>query len=140
MTNNTKYILAFFLLFILTACVGNTALLEVDQSQVQEIKVSHFEEFGLNNGNDFESIDDESDINAVIKIIRKSKPIKGDVDMPRGDYNITFLFTDDTEQAFHLWLSNEPNATGTIMDIHSTSSAYEMSKKQTKEFQRIFFK
>src|SRR5699024_9910631 len=101
---------------------------KVDESQVKEIKVTNFQEFGSNEGDLIKLINDENEINAIIKIISKAKSIKGDVDMADANYNMTIILNDETEQTFHLWLSNETNSTGTIMNINATADAYEMSK------------
>lgn len=85
------------------------------------------------------SIDEKTEIEMIIQAIHHAKQIKGDVDMPRGEYTIALKRSDDSEIAFHLLISSE-YTTGTVMEINSTTYAYNLTKNDTEQIREILFK
>lgn len=118
-------------LLLLVACSTN---FDIDNSEVNKIRVSYFTEFGSVDENfeeDFLYFEEKEDITNFVNAIHKSKPIHGDVDMPKPDYNLTLEFEESVSKSFHLWINPE-YSTGTIVDIDDTATAYKLTKKSTE--------
>jgi len=125
----------FFTLLLLVACSTKSDF-DINESGIEEIKVSLFENFGEKNEDYYTSIENKEDINTFIDAINKSTRIEGSVDMPKGDYNLELKFNDGTEDVFHLWISEE-YSTGTVMKMDDTETAYELSKKHSEQIRAI---
>jgi len=125
-------IILFLSLSLLVACSD----FDINKSEIEEIEISFFEDFGKKSKDHYKSIDKRADINTLIDAIKKSKRIKGDVDMPKGDYNLKLKFEDGTEEIFHLWISDK-NQTGAIMKIEDTAVLYDLYDPTRKRSERI---
>ncbi|ADU29495.1 hypothetical protein [Evansella cellulosilytica] len=76
------------------------------------------------------------EIKAFVDAINTSKRMKGSVDMPEGDYDLSFISLDGTLDGFHIWISEESLA-GTIIHITDTEAAYKLTKKSTNTIRDI---
>lgn len=124
-------------IFFLTACSLNSGL-EI-KSEVDEIKVSNFKDFGALNEDYHMLFIEEEDIKIFVNAIEKSKPVKGDVDMPKGDYNFVLCFNEGTSEGFHLWISDR-DSTGMIMKIDDTTTAYKLTKSSKNKILSLISK
>lgn len=106
------------------------------ESEVDEVTVSSFKNFGSINEDYHLFFEREADVKIFIDAINTSKPVGGDVDMPEGDYDILLKFNEGRSEGFHLWISEE-SSTGTIMKIDDTATAYTLTKRSTKKLKDI---
>ncbi|WP_217589511.1 hypothetical protein [Lentibacillus saliphilus] len=121
---------------LLSACSAKT--FDINETEVNEVKISYFTDFGSINGDDLRSFHKEEDIKGLVAAINTAKPIDGDVDMPAGDYNVLVNFADDTSKGFHLWIS-EDDSVATIMKLEDTATAYKLTKSATNRIRSILF-
>lgn len=122
------------LIFTLTACNADSKL--SIKTKATGITLTTFPGFGQTNGELLTNITDEKDIQTILNLLNGAKAIKGDVDMPKGDYNLLIQMENDTTEAYHLWLSND-YTTGTVSIVTDTATAYTLTKNATKKLRAI---
>lgn len=132
-----RTIIVFLLILLLSACSPNPKL--KIESEVDEVKVSFFKDFGSMNEDYRMVVEKKEDIKIFVNAIKKSSPLSGDVDMPEADYNLLLNFNDGTSEGFHLWLSRE-YSTGTIMKIDDTATAYKLGKSSADKIRAIIYR
>lgn len=134
-----KRLIIIFLLAILslTAC-SSTAKLEIN-SEVDEIKVSNFIDFGNWNEDYHMFFEEKEHIKTFVDAIEKARPVSGDVDMPEADYNLLLCFNEENSEGYHLWIS-EKSSIGTIMKIDDTTTAYTLTKSSVNKISNLLFK
>ncbi len=127
-----KLLLYPLILLLLVAC----STFDITSSEIDEVNISYFTDFGSVNDDYFFTFNNTEDINTFVTAINTAIPIDGDVDMPKGDYNIHLQFSDDQLTAFHLWISEE-SSIGTIIEIDDTSTAYNLTKKSAEQIRTL---
>lgn len=108
------------------------------ESEVDEVTVSSFKDFGSINEDYHLFFEKEAYIKTLVDAINTSKLAGGDVDMPEGDYDILLKFNEGQSEGFHFWIS-EDSSTGTIMKIDDTATAYKLTKRSTKKLREILY-
>lgn len=135
---NKRAILTFLLaIFLLSACSPHPDAPKLKiGSDVEEVKVSIFKEFGRMNEDYQISFVKKQDIKVFVNAINRSRPVGGDVDMSEADYDLLLIFKDGTTRKFHLWASAE-YPTGTIMTTEDTASAYTLSGNTKEKIRKL---
>lgn len=133
-----KYIVSVLFVVIFFGMSACSSTFDIDEVDVEEVKVSFFKDFGSINEDYHMTLQEIEEIKAFVNAINTSKRIKGSVDMPEGDYDIHLIFYDNTLEGFHIWISEE-SSNGTIMNIKDTEAAYRLTKKSTNIIKDILF-
>lgn len=137
-----KVAMTFFLsILLLTACSPNSKP-EIEypysnvaiEYEVDEIKISNFEDFGYLNEDYHLVFEEKEQIEVFIDAIESADPVEGSVNMPKGDYNLFLGSSEGSSEGFHLWIS-EIHPNGTIMKIEDTETAYTLTDRSRNKIQ-----
>lgn len=135
-----KFIIVFLLPFLFLIACSTGSALNINQSEIEYIEITFFKEFAERNTEHYKTIRKSEDIKIFIDAINTSKPINGDVDMPKGDYNLELKFKNGTVDVFHLWIPKDNNPYGTLINKENTAEAYQINKKITEQIRTIVLK
>lgn len=126
-----KVSISFIFILLLAACASNSSF-DRKASEVEEIKVSNFQDFGSTNEDYYLFFTEEAEIKEFVKAMNTAKQMAGNVYMSEGDFDILIQFNDESSEEFHLWLPN-----GEIMRIENTSTIHKLSKSATWKLQSL---
>lgn len=130
-------IMCLLIILVFTACSSHSNF-EL-RGEVDEVKISVFQEFSTLNEDYHIFFEDKESIKIFVDAIENSSPISGVVDMPKGDYDLLLSFNGGDSEGFHLWIS-ETHPTGVIMKIEDTTTAYELTESSRSEILSLLSK
>jgi len=123
-----RILLSLLIVLLFSSCSTFTNQMEV--SEVKEIKISEFENFGSINRDFIKTITDKEDIKNVVKALNSKSKVHGAVDMPEGDFDLLLIFEDSSEEAYHLWIDS---SSATVMQPDDTHTIYNISSKNAEK-------
>lgn len=131
-----KAIISFLLIIsALTACSTDSNF-DIDENEIDQVKISYFEDFGFLNEDFHRTIEKEEEIKDFVHAINTAKRQPGSVNMPEADFNLHFISNNGDSKTFHLWIS-EAYATATIVEINETETAYELTEKSRNKIKSM---
>jgi len=83
--------MCLLIILVFTACSSHSNF-EL-RGEVDEVKISVFQEFSTLNEDYHIFFEDKESIKIFVDAIENSSPISGVVDMPKGDYDLLLSFT-----------------------------------------------
>lgn|SRR5690625_3860884 len=126
------------MLVFLISCTGKPRF-SLNVNEIQNVEVTSFDDFGKSSEQILGTIDLEEDVKFLIDSINRAERISGDVDMPRGDYNLNINYQDGRVDVFHVWLP-EKDALGIVMNQRETVNAYEWNRTITEKIRQMIIR
>ncbi|WP_368653566.1 hypothetical protein AB4Y30_00360 [Ornithinibacillus sp. 4-3] len=131
-----KAIISFLLIILLLFACSTDSNFDIDENEIDQVKISYFEDFGFLNEDFHRTIEKEVEVKDFVYAISTAKRQPGSVDMPEADFNLHFISSNGDSEAFHLWIS-EAYATATIVKINETDIAYELTEKSRNKIKSM---
>jgi hypothetical protein len=98
-------------------------------NQINQVTVSASQEFGSVHPVTLRTFSDKDAIQVFAEAIQSAKKIDGKMDVRHPDYDFNLLFSNQTNEGYHLWLGD---TSGMIMHITDTHFGYNLTESSVK--------
>ena len=111
---------------------ASNANVDVSNVLLSKINISNSKGFGTVNTDFFAVYEDEPTLETLQNAFTNAVMVAGMVDMMEPEYDLEFINTDGTKQAYHLWIGErERDTKSTIMKVEDTHFIYTISEEAT---------